>query len=926
MKVSSYITLTVLIFLFSACGGGGGSSSGSKKSVEPNLAPSITGFSDTIIRTDTATYTLNGTDPEGDDLTYVITTAPTYANIEINGDQLKYLPPTGFIGIDTFSIAASDGVNQSDPVDVTITVVHEPNADPYLVTGATVPSVTSSENFHAARYVSQSENGEFIAYAKRELTYVTGTYSSQIHYVRKNVITGEEIVINEDDLGDYFYIATASLVLSGDGRYAFYSSYSRRYRIDLETRTIDRFDVHTDSTPANSSDNSSSVYAVLASNNDGSRIVFLSSASNLINSDFNGNVVDAFMHDFNSRSTHKISDNHIGATSAVTMSADGNTFVYQVDVSGSEKLFKYVYDLDSHELISKNGSGVEANGDCEVPVLSGDASHLIFNSKATNLDPIDVSTNTDLYLKNLGTGNASVVNYDALDRRLGVRTPFDGSNINKSYDISFDGSKIALELSDNLDVLEGAANFPDVYVKSTDTGDYVNINRSSSGEFGTSMSSYIQFDASGSIAIFRTASPNLVTLDNNGDEDLFVHKLSTGETSLINEVSRSVGRHDDMNVGDIDGTGQYVVYATRSATLTENDSGPTIDIFIHDCFNGSTTPLYNLPRAFSAYRSSEPRIDDAAQYVCFISSIRDLVVDDTNSISDLMLWKRSDNSIVRINIHTDGTEADGEPESANISPDGTHVVFSSTATNIEDNDGDNVEDVCIRDIIGQTTTLISVHTDGTKGNDFSTNPVCSNNGLVVAYESQSTNLVDNDLNAEKDIFVRAAGTTTLISKHDDGTIGNDTSRFPDIDASGRYVVFQSDASNLVDDDTNSRSDVFLYDRNTDSIKLISRHTDGTIGNRGSYQPKINSDGTHVIFISSSNNLIDGDSGLSSYDIFVHDILFDTTELVNPAIHNELIYSTTYQVPMLGVSGNGSFISTEWDYNIWRLALVPTGSL
>ena len=115
------------------------------------------------------------------------------------------------------------------------------------------------------------------------------------------------------------------------------------------------------------------------------------------------------------------------------------------------------------------------------------------------------------------------------------------------------------------------------------------------------------------------------------------------------------------------------------------------------------------------------------------------------------------------------------------------------------------------------TMIISLHSDGTQGDDNSSAPVISSDGAFIAFESTATNLIDNDLNGLRDIFVhnRNTGVTERVSVDSNGFEANDRSLSPSISISddGSYAVFESDATNLVTDDLNGLRDIFLRDRN-----------------------------------------------------------------------------------------------------------------
>ena len=121
------------------------------------------------------------------------------------------------------------------------------------------------------------------------------------------------------------------------------------------------------------------------------------------------------------------------------------------------------------------------------------------------------------------------------------------------------------------------------------------------------------------------------------------------------------------------------------------------------------------------------------------------------------------------------------------------------------------------------TTRVSVASDGAQGNGYSYHPSISADGRYVAFESDASNLVSGDTNGARDVFVhdRQGGGTTRVSVASDGAQGNGGSAHPSISADGRYVAFQSDASNLVSGDTNGWSDIFVYDRQTGQTTRVS---------------------------------------------------------------------------------------------------------
>src|SRR5881396_495531 len=166
-----------------------------------------------------------------------------------------------------------------------------------------------------------------------------------------------------------------------------------------------------------------------------------------------------------------------------------------------------------------------------------------------------------------------------------------------------------------------------------------------------------------------------------------------------------------------------------------------------------------------------------------------------------------------------------------ISADGRFVLFLSSANNLVTNDDTGrFVDVFLRNRTNNTTTLVSVNLTGAGGgNGHSVSPVISADGRFIAFESEAANLVPNDTNGVSDVFVRDLqnGTTTLVSVNGSGAGGNGASTSPVISADGRYVAFVSDAWDLVANGTNGASDVFVRDLQNGTTILASVGADGS---------------------------------------------------------------------------------------------------
>jgi Tol biopolymer transport system component len=199
----------------------------------------------------------------------------------------------------------------------------------------------------------------------------------------------------------------------------------------------------------------------------------------------------------------------------------------------------------------------------------------------------------------------------------------------------------------------------------------------------------------------------------------------------------------------------------------------------------------------------------------------------------------------------------------------------------------------------QGTVRVSVDSGGVEGDDASRQPSISADGRFIAFQSVATNLVANDVNNTQDIFVhdRATGVTEIVSVDSAGGPANGPSRSASISADGRFVAFESDASNLVAGDGNGVSDVFVHDRRTGATELVSVASNGVQGDAASEHPAISADGNCVTFLSTATTLVAGDTN-GFQDAFLRDRQAGTTELVS-------VDSSGVQGDSISVSGSPS---------------------
>jgi len=224
-------------------------------------------------------------------------------------------------------------------------------------------------------------------------------------------------------------------------------------------------------------------------------------------------------------------------------------------------------------------------------------------------------------------------------------------------------------------------------------------------------------------------------------------------------------------------------------------------------------------------------------------------------------------AISRISLAPDGAEANGSSSAPDVSADGRYVAFHSDASNLVLDDTNGVSDVFRYDTVTGEMRRISVASDGTQANGGSFFNAMSADGRFLAFSSEATNLVPNDTNGERDVFVHDAvsGQVTADLPTSDASVA-------DISDDGRFVSFRSFDSTLVPGDTNGARDAFLYDRTTGQTTLIGETAPGVQANN-SHPGQISGDGRHILYRAG-----EGSGALPNPDLlFVRDLVTGAIE-------------------------------------------------
>jgi Tol biopolymer transport system component len=268
------------------------------------------------------------------------------------------------------------------------------------------------------------------------------------------------------------------------------------------------------------------------------------------------------------------------------------------------------------------------------------------------------------------------------------------------------------------------------------------------------------------------------------------------------------------------------------------------------------------------------------RFLVFSSDATNLVPGDSNGKTDVFRRDLKTGETIRISVNDQGQEGNGRSFASGVSRDGRLVLFWSHATNLVPGDTNAFEDVFLRDVQLGTTTRLSlapggIQTDG--GNRF---PTMSDDGRFIAFESFATNLVPFDFNGRTDVYLldRSTGQIKRVGQPSEGESNGDSLR-PMITPNGRFLSFESSASNLVPGDTNGTIDAFMLDLTQGTLVRASVSDAGIEGDQQSRGPTVSNNGRWVLFTSLADNLVPGDTN-QVFDVFIRDLRRGTTRLVS----------------------------------------------
>jgi hypothetical protein len=606
------------------------------------------------------------------------------------------------------------------------------------------------------------------------------------------------------------------------------------------------------------------------------------------------------------------------------------------DSNGFQDVFLWDRSTDSILNLTVRGSGTSSN-----PFINRDGSRVAFVSEAGDLVVPDSNAVADVFVWTRSstsplTGSIQLISINQAGTDSG-NAPGGLSTASGSQNpiLSRDGSRIAFT-SSSTDLVSGDTNNSvDVFVRDLNTNQTILVNRSSTGTLGNSSSDNVSLSSDGNLVVFTSTATNLIDNDTNSQQDVFVRDLSAGTTSLISRTpSSSVGNNisgsgtntfgNSVSVPVMSGDGMVVAFVSQASNLADGDNNGVADGFVIPVAIGNATlftrrnsdpNLVSRTGSGDSTTSTGMSVSTDGRFVVFTSAASEVVEGDTNGTMDVFLRDRQTGTTQRISRSRSGNvSANGASNNPLISADGRYIVFTSNANDLVNGDANGATDIFWYDTQQQVMRLVSRDmTSNASANGASLNPVISSDGRYVAFTSTASNLVNGDTNSQQDVFIWDSQTQTVTIVSRGAAVSDGVSEQPVISSDGRYVAFVSAATNLVSGDTNGKKDVFVWDRTTNSITLVSRATgaNGAIGDGDSYQVSMSQNGRVIAFTSTARNLANGTDNDSDEDVFVRDLDANTTALVSVTTTNGYSGNSgfgTFGASNPVISGNGQFVA------------------
>lgn len=751
-----------------------------------------------------AALVLEGSDPDGDAVWFIVNEYPANGFLYGNAPNLFYAPNAGFVGVDSFKFYVHDGTAQSPEATVTINV-HDTNSAPTahpqtLSTAQNVPLQITLDGSDP-----ESDALQFFVSFSPSNGIFTGIGRTLYYHPNPGFSGTDSLMFVASDGALSSTPAAITINVGSSGPAAI-------PQLVTTTEDVEKAIVLAGTHPQGSTLS----YSLATSPTNGLLTGTPPDVTYIPNLHFNGD--DAF--------EFTVSD-------ASTTSAPATVSIEVTPVNDVPIAFNTTAQAVQGQAVNINLLGEDVDGD----VLSFAISSAPANGSLSG----EGSTRT--YVSSGGFIGIDQFQFTVND---GAATSAAGT--------------VTIDVTDS-------------FVKTGAFGDTQRVSVSSAEAQANGGSSNAFIAGDGRYVSFASQATNLVAGDTNAQADTFIRDLQATTTSRTSLGAGGVVADAATDGASSSSNGRYVVFSTVASNLVAGDNNGVADVFLRDRSTGTTTRISVSSTGTDPDGSSDqPFISADGAFVAFRSEATNLVSGDTNGMADIFVREISTGVITRVNVRTSGLQAaGGASETPALSADGRYVVFSTNATNLVAGDVNGVADVYLRDRQVPSTTRISIGLANAWANGESRAPSISGDGRYVAFSSVADNLAAGDSNTLSDVYLRdrQTNTTQRISRGLGGTDTDGASFDARVGASGRWITFTSEATNLVSDDTNTVADVFVQHLGSGRIRRASVDSSGEETGLPSGVSTISSTGRYVVFESDGTSLAPSDTN-ASRDIFVRD--------------------------------------------------------
>ncbi len=624
---------------------------------------------------------------------------------------------------------------------------------------------------------------------------------------------------------------------------------------------------------------------------DGGRVVFASSADNLAAADDLG-YGDVFVRNLAAGTTTAVDtwSGTIGDKGAdePDINADGSIVAFRSistnllgpggDTNGDSDIFIRALGPNNPVLVSRadGPAGAQGNGDAFRPSISDDGQRVAFESTGSNLGDGDADPTDDVHVRDIAAGTTTLVS--RATGPVGAK----GDAESTAPAISGDGGSVAFaSFATTLGAISpgpfgDGERPPLVFVRALGPRTTVVASRASgvAGALDDGGAYRASITTTGSGVVWGSAATDVDPLASGRFDEVFQRDLAAATTHLVSRPAEASGRPGTVGPAEIgrraiSADGRYVVFLSSSdlGLLPAGAAGDRY-AYVRDTLTGATTLVSRASGAGgapAAVDDGRPSISADGTHVAFVSLSGALGGD--NRRDEVYVRDVRNDTTTLASVTDGGQAAPGGATDPALDQDGGRVALRSSDALVA-GDGNGKTDVYVRDLATQTTILASVSGGGAGGDGYVEDSVdISGDGTRVAFTDSSDNLVGGDANNAADVFVRdlAAGTTTLADTTPGGQSPTSGANEASLSLDGSRVSFQA-FDVLVPGVPPATGEVYVRDLSTGALTLASVASDGTPANQQSFISQISGDGDHVTFFTPATNLPGAPGALYERDL------------------------------------------------------------